>query len=150
MMTIKHMQSVRKRKGMFSRSKTPQVKTWVTVKDDMNERLLKWFLNFFLLKDNCLIEFYCFLSKLNMSQPWYLYDYFISKVISQVNKKGEISGVVSAFCILTIKKSKCKSLSVSDACNPNDCIIHGILKARILEWVAFPFSRGSSLPRDWT
>ena len=28
--------------------------------------------------------------------------------------------------------------------------VHGILQARILEWVAFPFSRGSSLPRDWT
>jgi len=30
-----------------------------------------------------------------------------------------------------------------------DCIVHGIL-ARILEWVAFPFSRGSSSPRDQT
>ena len=28
--------------------------------------------------------------------------------------------------------------------------VHGILQARILEWVAFPFSRGSSQPRDWT
>ena len=29
-----------------------------------------------------------------------------------------------------------------------DCIVHGILQARILEWVAYPFSRGSSQPRD--
>ena len=29
-------------------------------------------------------------------------------------------------------------------------IVHGILQARILEWVAFPFSRGSSQPRDQT
>ena len=28
--------------------------------------------------------------------------------------------------------------------------IHGILQARTLEWVAIPFSRGSSRPRDWT
>ena len=28
--------------------------------------------------------------------------------------------------------------------------VHGILQARILEWAAFPFSRGSSQPRDWT
>ena len=28
--------------------------------------------------------------------------------------------------------------------------VHGILQARILEWVAMPFSNGSSLPRDWT
>ena len=33
-------------------------------------------------------------------------------------------------------------------CDPMDCIVHGILQARILEWVAFPFSRGSSQPRD--
>ena len=28
--------------------------------------------------------------------------------------------------------------------------VHGILQARILEWVAISSSRGSSLPRDWT
>ena len=28
--------------------------------------------------------------------------------------------------------------------------VHGILQARTLEWVAFPFPRGSSQPRDWT
>ena len=28
--------------------------------------------------------------------------------------------------------------------------VHGILQARILEWVAFPFSRGSSHPKDRT
>ena len=31
-----------------------------------------------------------------------------------------------------------------------DCTVHGILQARIPEWVAFPFSRGSSQLRDWT
>ena len=35
-------------------------------------------------------------------------------------------------------------------CYPIDCIVHGILQARILEWIAFPFSRGSSQPRDRT
>ena len=35
-------------------------------------------------------------------------------------------------------------------CNPMDCIVHGILQARILEWVAFPFSRVTSQPRDRT
>ena len=29
-------------------------------------------------------------------------------------------------------------------------LVQGILQARILEWVAVPFSRGSSQPRDWT
>ena len=40
-------------------------------------------------------------------------------------------------------------------CDPIDCIppgssVHGILQARILEWVAMPFSRVSSQPRDQT
>ena len=40
-------------------------------------------------------------------------------------------------------------------CNPMDysspgSFVHGILQARILEWVAILFSRASSQPRDWT
>ena len=35
-------------------------------------------------------------------------------------------------------------------CDPMDYTVHGILQASVLEWVAFPFSRGSSQPRDQT
>ena len=35
-------------------------------------------------------------------------------------------------------------------CNPPGSSVHGILQSRILEWVAIPFSRGSSWPRDLT
>ena len=40
-------------------------------------------------------------------------------------------------------------------CDPTDCSpprssIHGILQARLLEWVAMLSSRGSSRPRNWT
>ena len=36
-------------------------------------------------------------------------------------------------------------------CDPMDYdTFHGILQARILVWVAIPFSRGSSQPRDGT
>ena len=40
-------------------------------------------------------------------------------------------------------------------CDPMDCSlpgssVHGILWARILQWVAMPSSRGSSRPMDWT
>ena len=49
----------------------------------------------------------------------------------------------------TTQSAKSKSLSRT-LCGPMDCTIHGILQARILEWVAFPFSRGSSQPRDRT
>ena len=51
----------------------------------------------------------------------------------------------------TVKKwseVKWKSLSCVWLCDPTDYTVHGILQARILEWVAFPFSRGFSQPRD--
>ena len=40
-------------------------------------------------------------------------------------------------------------------CDPMDCSLpgsstHGIFQARILDWVAISFSRGSSWSRDWT
>ena len=44
---------------------------------------------------------------------------------------------------------------MSDSCDLMDCSlpdssVHGILQARVLEWVAISFSRGSSRPRDQT
>ena len=56
-------------------------------------------------------------------------------------------------------KSEKKKVSVAqlylNLCNPMDyslpgTSVHGILQARILEWVTIPFSRGSSPPRDRT
>ena len=38
---------------------------------------------------------------------------------------------------------------VSDSLQPHGLYSHGILQARILECVAYPFSRGSSQPRNW-
>ena len=40
-------------------------------------------------------------------------------------------------------------------CDPVDCSllgssVHGVFQARVLEWVAISFSRGSSRPRDLT
>ena len=54
-----------------------------------------------------------------------------------------------AFKILLISV-KWKLLSGVWLCDPMDYTVHGILQARILEWAAFPFSRGSSQPRDQT
>ena len=51
-------------------------------------------------------------------------------------------------------KLKWSEVKVAQSCltlwDPMDYTVHGILQARILEWVAFPFSRGSSQPRDRT
>ena len=51
---------------------------------------------------------------------------------------------------LVIVTQSCPTL-----CDPTDCSlpgssVHGILQARILEWIAIPFSRRTSQPRDWT
>ena len=55
-------------------------------------------------------------------------------------------------------KTNCYSVcaqSCPTLCDPLDCSppgssVHGILQARLLEWVAIYFSRGSSQPRDQT
>ena len=41
-------------------------------------------------------------------------------------------------------------LCVTMDCNSPGSSVHGILQARILQWVIMPSSRGSSQPRDWT
>ena len=49
------------------------------------------------------------------------------------------------------KKVESESCSVmSNPLQPMDYTVPEILQARILEWVAFPFSRGSSQHRDQT
>ena len=40
--------------------------------------------------------------------------------------------------------------SCPNSATPLTIYSHGILQARILNWVAFPFSKGSSQPRDQT
>ena len=44
----------------------------------------------------------------------------------------------------------CPTLCDPMGCSPPSSSVHGILQARILEWVAIPFSRGSPQPRDRT
>ena len=51
------------------------------------------------------------------------------------------------YCLLLTAQS-CLILCNSVDCSPPGSSVHGILQARILEWVAIPFFRGSSRPRD--
>ena len=60
--------------------------------------------------------------------------------------KTELSWV--HVCMLTC--FHCVQLYDPMDCSPSGSSFHGILQARILEWVAMPFSRGSSWSRDWT
>ena len=57
------------------------------------------------------------------------------------------------FCTINRKEKKVKPCPTF--CDPMDCslpgsTVHGIFQARVLEWVAISFSRGSSRPRDRT
>ena len=53
-------------------------------------------------------------------------------------------------CMHTKLLQSCLTLCNSMDCSPSGSSIHGILQARIVEWVAMPSSRGSSQSRDWT
>ena len=44
----------------------------------------------------------------------------------------------------------CPTLCDPMDCSPAGSSVHGILQARIMEWVAISFSRGSSRPREGT
>jgi len=56
-------------------------------------------------------------------------------------KKDAFESVLMRWVKVNVAQS-CPTL-----CNPMNYTVHGILQARILEWVAFPFSRESSQPR---
>ena len=69
-----------------------------------------------------------------------------------ISKKGNAKEC-SNYCtiVLISHASKVKvAQSCPTLCDPMDYTVHGILQARILEWEAVPFSRGSSQPRDQT
>ena len=53
-------------------------------------------------------------------------------------------------CVCVLVAQSCLTLCNSMNCTPPGFSVQGILQARILEWIAIPFSRGSSRPRDGT
>ena len=61
---------------------------------------------------------------------------------------------VKRFCVASLSLSlvakSCPTLASTWDCSPPGSSVHGILQARILEWVAISFSRGSSPPREQT
>ena len=59
-------------------------------------------------------------------------------------------GVNSTGAIKVLVAQSCPTLCDPMDCHPPGSSVHGILQARILEWVAMPFSRGSSQTRDRT
>ena len=77
---------------------------------------------------------------------WRLNSIYLSFVASSF-------GVIDRVWKVTVKvlvPQSCSSLCNCMDYSPPGPSVHGILQARILEWVAIPFTRGSSPPRDWT
>ena len=72
----------------------------------------------------------------------------------KMTSDAELGTVVSALSTVNEGLPACSVTScTSDSLQPMDwslpgSSVHGILQARILEWGAMPFSRGSSQPRD--
>ena len=58
------------------------------------------------------------------------------------------TGPVEHCCRLVAQS--CPALCDPMHCSPPGSSIYGIFQARILEWGAISFSRGSSWPKDWT
>ena len=69
-------------------------------------------------------------------------------------KTGLLSGCISQHSnyknTVVILVQSCPTLCDPMDCSPPGSSVHGIFQARILEWVATSFSRGSSWPRDET
>ena len=77
---------------------------------------------------------------------------FIIRAMLRKNKSGGI--MLPGWNCTEVKWSEVAQLCPT-LCDPMDSslpgsAIHGIFQARILEWTAISFSRGSSRPRDWT
>ena len=82
----------------------------------------------------------------DLSPKWDSSSVLLSKFILDIS---EYSTSPQVYPILTISEVKVTQ-SCPTLCLPMDYIVHGIVQARTLEWVALPSSRGSSQPRDRT
>ena len=65
-------------------------------------------------------------------------------------RNHSISDVFMPAMLVRVYKTSESHSVVSDSLLPHWLYSHGILQTRILEWVAFPFSSGSSQPRNQT
>ena len=68
-----------------------------------------------------------------------------------IQSHPRLSALLITFPVWTVLAAQlCSTLCDPMDCSPPGSSVHGILQARVLEWVAIAFSRGSSWPRDRT
>ena len=70
--------------------------------------------------------------------------------MSPAQNSGVSLGLMNGMCCAVLGHSVMSDSLRPMNYSPPDSSVHGILQARILEWVAVPFSRGSSHPIDRT
>ena len=97
-------------------------------------------IHFLPIQEHC-IFFICLFSL------WFLSSMFYSSLSTGLLRRPLVD------LSLKVKSEVLVPQSCPTLCNPIDCglkgsFLHEILQARILEWIAIPFSRGSSWPRD--
>ena len=80
----------------------------------------------------------------------FLHFFFLGMVLIPVSWTMSWTSIHSSSGTTCLSEWVEVAQSCPTLCDSVDYTVHGILQARILEWVAFPFSRGSSQPRDWT
>ena len=80
------------------------------------------------------------------TRNWLNLKFWHSEIIT---KQSETAPFLWVFLCVLVSQS-CPTLCDPMDCNPPGFSVYGILRARILEWVAIPFSRGSSWPREIT
>ena len=66
------------------------------------------------------------------------------------NENSTIKTLQDTMCTHAQLLQSCPALCNSMDCTPPGSSVHGLLQARILEWVAFSSCRGYSRPRDQT
>ena len=96
---------------------------------------------------------YLFFTKLPLHLCWKsVVHILVGLFLKSLNSLIELFVYLDVPFLITVTlKVKVKvSQSCPTLCDPMDYMVHGILQARILNWVALPFSRGSSHPRDET
>ena len=92
----------------------------------------------------------------HLKLTWYIWVYVCILFFRLFSFLGYYIILTWEFPVLYNRSLKSESVShfiLSNSLNPIDCSlpgssVHGILQATILEWVANPFSRGSSQPRS--
>ena len=75
---------------------------------------------------------------------------FFQRLLKRLLNFLLIIKVINTQCMGAESIQLCLTLCSSLDCSPPGFLVHGILQAIILEWVAMPSSRGSSQPRDRT